>query len=136
MTGLLQVPALVHAPLAHRFDSVCVIIRPLTLAVIGAVDFHVSLPSATHSLVQVFLIQIMAHDLPLETIEQDVSFVLTVHGKWSEWGSWSECPSTCGLGIYKVRSRDCDDPAPQHDGNDCPGPETDRSICNFVPCPG
>ena len=43
---------------------------------------------------------------------------LLVHGSWSEWEEWSECPATCGQGT-QTRIRHCNSPAPEYGGDDC-----------------
>ena len=43
-----------------------------------------------------------------------------VDGEWGEWGGWEVCSKKCGTGKTK-RTRECDDPAPEHGGNNCTG---------------
>ncbi|GFO05466.1 hemicentin-1 [Plakobranchus ocellatus] len=57
-----------------------------------------------------------------------------VHGAWGSWGSYGACSVTCATGT-KTRTRACDNPAPLHGGNDCPGSNTDTASCTMVPCP-
>ena len=47
-----------------------------------------------------------------------------VHGMWSSWSNWSECPSVCALGPgaptgETARNRSCSSPEPQHGGQGC-----------------
>lgn len=57
-----------------------------------------------------------------------------VHGRWSPWGSWSQCVVTCGAG-YKQRRRTCTNPAPAHGGRDCFGNYVQSKNCYLNPCP-
>ncbi|GFS43971.1 coadhesin, partial [Nephila pilipes] len=41
-----------------------------------------------------------------------------VNGQWSEWTEWTECSVTCGKG-ERMRRRACDNPLPEHGGEDC-----------------
>ncbi|XP_068104787.1 properdin-like [Hyperolius riggenbachi] len=50
------------------------------------------------------------------------------NGGWAEWGAWSACSVTCGLGKRK-RSRSCSKPAPICGGN-CPGNEQEVGQCD------
>lgn len=54
-------------------------------------------------------------------------FNFEVDGQWGSWSAWN-CSRTCGNGV-KTRSRDCDNPVPQHGGADCPGNNTDSDSC-------
>ncbi|XP_076472746.1 uncharacterized protein LOC143302101 isoform X13 [Babylonia areolata] len=57
-----------------------------------------------------------------------------VDGNWGSWGPYGVCSVTCGEGT-KSRTRECDNPAPQHGGNTCYGPGTDSVQCNTAACP-
>ncbi|XP_076472749.1 uncharacterized protein LOC143302101 isoform X14 [Babylonia areolata] len=57
-----------------------------------------------------------------------------VDGNWGSWGPYGLCSVTCGEGT-KSRTRECDNPAPQHGGNTCYGPGTDSVQCNTAACP-
>ncbi len=62
-------------------------------------------------------------------------FILSVDGNWGPWTSWV-CPVTCGSGT-QTRTRQCNDPAPAHDGNVCPGLNSETASCAGLPhCPG
>ncbi|XP_035685697.1 SCO-spondin-like [Branchiostoma floridae] len=58
-----------------------------------------------------------------------------VDGGWSDWGPWSSCSVTCGIGT-ETRDRSCTNPAPAHGGADCVGPDEEVQVCDTgVPCP-
>lgn len=59
----------------------------------------------------------------------------TVNGSWGEWGPWTVCSVTCGLGQMS-RSRNCDNPKPDPQGQDCVGIGEETEACNLSPCPG
>ncbi|KAG2455212.1 PROP protein, partial [Polypterus senegalus] len=60
---------------------------------------------------------------------------IPVHGSWSEWVTVSECPVTCGLGL-QLQKRECNNPAPKHNGQQCPGENSRKTVCNTnVHCP-
>ena len=53
---------------------------------------------------------------------------------WQEWGSWSECSTSCGKG-FNFRARACGEPA--FGGNDtCDGNSTESRECLTSHCPG
>ncbi|KAL4239989.1 A disintegrin and metalloproteinase with thrombospondin motifs 14 [Mactra antiquata] len=56
-----------------------------------------------------------------------------IHGGWSQWTTWSECSSPCGIG-FKRRSRNCDSPEPQYEGNDCDGESDNSDTCFSQEC--
>lgn len=58
-----------------------------------------------------------------------------IDGGWSTWTE-SLCSSTCGIG-YRVRQRNCSNPAPQFGGTFCIGSAIDTILCNVsnVTCP-
>ena len=60
-----------------------------------------------------------------------------VDGGWGEWSVWGPCSVTCGSGI-QGRIRLCNNPFPQHGGDDCTvdgsSPHQTRE-CNELSCP-
>lgn len=60
-----------------------------------------------------------------------------VNGGYSNWGEYSGCElpggKTCGKG-KKVRARQCNNPAAQHGGKACEGPDKEEAECNII-CP-
>ena len=54
---------------------------------------------------------------------------LPVNGGWSLWTGWGECDPRCGIGL-RFRHRDCDNPAPSANGQQCKGDSKDIAICN------
>jgi len=60
-----------------------------------------------------------------------------VNGGWGDFGAWDECPVSCG-GAEHSRYRACDNPAPEHGGDDCTvdgSSDTETEKCNENPCP-
>ena len=58
-----------------------------------------------------------------------------VNGSWTEWATWTNCSSTCGLGTWS-RTRRCTLPAPAHGGRRCAGGSFQEEPCELTPCPG
>ena len=57
-----------------------------------------------------------------------------VNGKYSDWKPYGACSTTCGPG-KKERTRECNNPAPAHEGKACEGPSKETAECNEKPCP-
>lgn len=57
-----------------------------------------------------------------------------VDGEWSSWSPWSVCSVSCGGGITR-RYRQCSDPAPANNGDDCKGSALEVESCYTDPCP-
>ncbi|XP_014674902.1 PREDICTED: SCO-spondin-like [Priapulus caudatus] len=55
-----------------------------------------------------------------------------IDGKWSSWGGWTECSTSCGVGFVN-RSRVC--VGPFHEGKLCSENHTETAECNETPCP-
>ena len=60
-----------------------------------------------------------------------------VNGQWSQWGPWGTCSETevCNRGS-KVRTRQCNSPAPQNGGQLCAGPGSESEECPKTNCKG
>ncbi|XP_039610072.1 SCO-spondin [Polypterus senegalus] len=56
------------------------------------------------------------------------------NGGWSEWSSWSDCTKLCGGGVIS-RSRECNNPVPEGDGDFCEGIGSEIDSCNTEDCP-
>lgn len=56
-----------------------------------------------------------------------------VDGSWGNWENWSVCTVTCGGGV-RLRSRQCDNPAPLRGGVDCIGFAQEAGDCNAEEC--
>ncbi|XP_032872451.1 complement component C6, partial [Amblyraja radiata] len=48
-------------------------------------------------------------------------------GYWNCWTSWNSCDSS----FSRQRSRQCNNPAPQHGGKPCDGPDTQQQHCRI-----
>ncbi|KAI8507552.1 hypothetical protein Bbelb_149320 [Branchiostoma belcheri] len=73
--------------------------------------------------------------LDQETQVCDTGVPCPVDGGWSDWGPWSACSVTCGVGM-ETRDRTCDNPAPANGGADCDGLDQETQVCDTgVPCP-
>ncbi|KAI8494649.1 hypothetical protein Bbelb_278750, partial [Branchiostoma belcheri] len=51
-----------------------------------------------------------------------------VDGGWADWGPWSACSVTCGVGT-ETRDRTCTNPAPANGGADCDGLDQETQDC-------
>ncbi|XP_058038766.1 SCO-spondin-like [Ahaetulla prasina] len=56
-----------------------------------------------------------------------------VHGGWTPWSPWSDCPVTCG-GSIQIRTRACINPPPRNQGLPCVGPDTQSQNCSTQSC--
>ena len=63
------------------------------------------------------------------------SFYDAGNGKWGEWTDYGDCSKSYDSGV-KVRTRQCDNPTPSHDGLDCAGIDREKTVCNANSCPG
>ena len=66
---------------------------------------------------------------------QNDVMILQVDGGWGDYGDWSECSAECGGGT-QTRTRECNNPAPEHGGADCEGTGSETRTCNTQECPG
>ncbi|XP_066928820.1 uncharacterized protein [Clytia hemisphaerica] len=73
-------------------------------------------------------------DGPTDELENCGTPYCPIHGGLSEWSQWSNCDATCGGGTT-TRTRNCDAPKPQHNGNDCVGSLVDSDDCGVGNCP-
>ena len=55
---------------------------------------------------------------------------------WTLWRDWGPCSATCGTEGIREQTRICNDPLPQHGGEDCPGDAFSQEECMRVACPG
>ncbi|EDO39575.1 predicted protein, partial [Nematostella vectensis] len=55
-------------------------------------------------------------------------------GKWGAWSDWGSCSASCGPG-KRIRTRECNDPAPKSGGKMCEGAKQQTGHCEFSPCP-
>ncbi len=58
-----------------------------------------------------------------------------VSGGFTNWTDWSECDSECGSG-QQEKTRSCNNPAPQHGGDECSGETRKLQDCIMPDCPG
>ncbi|XP_035824222.1 uncharacterized protein LOC101853604 [Aplysia californica] len=70
-------------------------------------------------------------------IDEDLALPPRVDGNWGQWTSYGSCSVSCGAVGTKVRTRACDDPAPQNNGEDCQGSGSQSQSCDMTgtPCP-
>ena len=60
-----------------------------------------------------------------------------VNGGWSEWGNWDTCSVSCDGGTQR-RTRECNNPTPEHQGNSCDfdrSNNTETRTCAEQNCP-
>nr|XP_058946642.1 uncharacterized protein LOC131774603 [Pocillopora verrucosa] len=57
-----------------------------------------------------------------------------IDGGFNNWGVFSPCSTTCGGGV-QTRTRLCNNPTPQYNGQDCIGPANETRACNTFYCP-
>ena len=57
-----------------------------------------------------------------------------VDGGWSDWTQWTECSASCDGGT-RERTRECNNPPPAYDGQDCDGDNIETEDCNEEECP-
>ncbi|XP_051923036.1 A disintegrin and metalloproteinase with thrombospondin motifs 3 [Hippocampus zosterae] len=55
-------------------------------------------------------------------------------GAWGSWTKHGSCSRSCGTGV-RLRTRQCDRPAPINGGQDCPGVNFEYQLCNTADCP-
>ncbi|WAR12498.1 HMCN1-like protein, partial [Mya arenaria] len=57
-----------------------------------------------------------------------------VDGNWGQWSQWSSaCYYKSAYSGYRKRLRDCDNPAPQYNGNECAGDDMETFLCYSGP---
>lgn len=73
---------------------------------------------------------------PLKEVLNCNVFPCPIHGNYSSWSSFSACSESCGNGTM-TRYRNCNEPEPRYNGNNCSsfGPSIDIRSCNIFPCP-
>ncbi|XP_075903170.1 A disintegrin and metalloproteinase with thrombospondin motifs 3 isoform X2 [Nelusetta ayraudi] len=55
-------------------------------------------------------------------------------GGWGSWSKLGSCSRSCGTGV-RLRTRQCNNPAPSNGGQDCPGVNYEYQLCNTDDCP-
>ncbi|XP_052793992.1 SCO-spondin-like [Mya arenaria] len=71
----------------------------------------------------------------VDTEKCDAGVPCAIPGSWSHWAPWQHCSADCNVGV-QIRKRFCDNPAPQFDGPECPGPSEEIRDCDTgVKCP-
>ena len=63
------------------------------------------------------------------------SLYLSVDGGFGLWSAWTTCSQTCGTGT-KSRTRSCDSPVPNYNGQNCTGDYSQAISCKITSCPG
>ena len=64
-------------------------------------------------------------------------FYNKVNGGWGLFGNWEKCPVSCGGAVHR-RYRECNNPAPEHGGNNCThdgSTNVESKRCNENACP-
>ncbi|XP_052267332.1 netrin receptor UNC5B-a-like isoform X2 [Dreissena polymorpha] len=74
-----------------------------------------------------------AQNMVARRLSNPTPFVVYVNGGWSTWSQWTKCSAVCGRGTQR-RQRTCTNPAPQGDGDECPGEAVQNEACNII-CP-
>jgi len=64
-----------------------------------------------------------------------IIFAFVVDGGFSEWTMFGNCSVSCGVG-FRHRSRECNNPAPQHGGKNCQGASSETEDCHIEHCAG
>lgn len=55
-------------------------------------------------------------------------------GAWGDWSKYGSCSRSCGTGV-RFRTRQCNNPVPSNEGQDCPGVNYEYQLCNTNDCP-
>jgi len=61
--------------------------------------------------------------------------VFLLAGNWGAWSNYSDCSVSCGGEGTQIRTRLCNNPAPQNGGANCSGTDTNSQTCNNGACP-
>ena len=77
---------------------------------------------------------VFAIDYNINSSKKAIWIVVLVHGNFTAWSRWTPCSVSCG-GANQTRHRNCTNPVPKHDGNDCSGSIDQRQECNTHHCP-
>ncbi|XP_068760305.1 uncharacterized protein [Montipora capricornis] len=57
-----------------------------------------------------------------------------VNGGYTPWSKWNSCSTSCGSGT-QVRRRECSNPAPANNGQNCSGESSQERDCVGTSCP-
>lgn len=102
-------------------------------------SFRLSAYYATkHNFGCIFIHHLHEHKLRLIDCLFSIIFIgilVTVDGGWSDWCEWSMCSVSCGHGL-RMRTRQCDNPAPACGGAHCHGDHTEEDACYAGECYG
>ncbi|EAT36338.1 AAEL011566-PA [Aedes aegypti] len=75
--------------------------------------------------------------LPCQGAESEIKICkeaeCIVDGGWSEWGPWSKCSKSCGVGL-RNRIRTCTNPEPKNGGKKCRGENIEVDKCSLKSC--
>ena len=69
------------------------------------------------------------------SVDSILMFTFQVNGGFVGWSYWTKCSKTCGTGT-KSRSRTCDKPPPNYNGQNCSGDFVQAVSCKTTSCPG
>lgn len=54
-----------------------------------------------------------------------------INGQWSSWSNWTECQGSCDAPGLRRRYRECNNPPPTNNGNDCVGDAVEEQLCDM-----
>ncbi|XP_064095145.1 A disintegrin and metalloproteinase with thrombospondin motifs 9-like isoform X4 [Macrobrachium nipponense] len=69
-----------------------------------------------------------------QCVQKNKNVMRKIDGKWGDWGAWSTCSRTCGVGVCRSE-RLCNNPAPKYGGRYCTGERVKYESCKLRACP-
>ncbi|XP_066980603.1 A disintegrin and metalloproteinase with thrombospondin motifs 9 isoform X2 [Macrobrachium rosenbergii] len=68
-----------------------------------------------------------------QCVQKNKNIMRKIDGKWGDWGAWSTCSRTCGVGVRRSE-RLCNTPAPKYGGRYCTGERVKYESCKLRAC--